>query len=225
MFSPQIFITEDSSHSLKHQLLDETYHSMHGAIQESVHTFIDAGLRQSENSPLRVLEIGFGTGLNAFLTFLEAEIKQLQIAYTAVELYPISMEVAESLNYADMLAKDKKDVFYHLHSAPWQEKISISSNFELYKLKADFVDLQLSDHFDVVYFDAFSPEKQAAMWTADRFQMIYDACNPHAVLTTYCAKGAVRRAMQSVGFTVERIEGAKGKREMLRARKLPSLNL
>ncbi len=214
-----IFITEDGSHSLIHPQLEESYHSNHGAIQESLHTFIHAGLHECTQKDLQVLEIGFGTGLNAFLTLLEAEKKQLNIQYTAIELFPISMAVVQTLNYPELSAKGKKEEFYLLHSAAWDEITEIRPNFQLQKLQADFTKLALIGKFDLIYFDAFSPDKQPEMWTEERFQMLYNACNEGAVLTVYKRQGSVRRAMQTAGFIVERIGGAKGKREMLRARK------
>jgi tRNA U34 5-methylaminomethyl-2-thiouridine-forming methyltransferase MnmC len=220
MTNPQhLLLTEDGSHSVLHPELHETYHSIHGAIQESEHTFINAGLRQCNQSSLNILEIGFGTGLNAFLSLIETEQSQQKVFYTAVELYPLSLEAAAALNYPDLIAKDKKEIFYFLHSSPCQNSIPLTKNFELHKIQEDFTKLRLTGTYDLVYFDAFSPEKQPEMWKEDRFQMIYDCCNPGAILTTYCAKGAVRRALQTAGFFVERIPGAKGKREMLRAKK------
>ena len=215
----KIILTEDGSHSLRHKELDETYHSIHGAIQESGHIFIDAGLKKHAKDTLHILEIGFGTGLNAFMTMLESESTRQKIQYTAIELYPLSTESACLLNYPDILAPDKKDAFYQLHTAPWHNRIQLTPQFELFKIQEDFSVMTLTGHFDLVYFDAFSPEKQPEMWTEERFSMIYNCCNPGAILTTYCAKGIVRRALQSAGFTVERIPGPRGKREILRGRK------
>ncbi len=214
--------TEDGSHSLLHQELDETYHSIHGAIQESNHTFIVSGLQNinfDEKDTINVLEIGFGTGLNAFLTLLFSETKKHKINYTAIELFPLSVESACLLNYPDILAIDKKDAFYQLHTSPWNNLIKITPNFKIKKIQEDFTSMNLTGFYDMIYFDAFSPDKQPEMWTEDRFEMIYKQCNPNAILTTYCAKGSVRRALQSASFTVERIPAAPGKREMLRARK------
>lgn len=215
--SEKIIFTEDGSHSLLQNELNETYHSIHGAIQESRHIFIDAGLKKHAKDTLHILEIGFGTGLNAFLTLLESESTQQKIQYTAIELYPLSTASAFLLNYPDLLAPEKKDVFYQLHTSPWQNHIQLTPQFELYKIRADFSLMTLSGDFDLIYFDAFSPEKQPEMWTEDRFKMLYNCCNPGAILTTYCAKGIVRRALQSAGFEVERIPGPTGKREILRA--------
>ena len=216
---PDIILTEDGSHSLRHNKLNETYHSIHGAIQESGHIFIDAGLKTCAKDTLQVLEIGFGTGLNTFLTLLESESSQQKIQYTTIELYPLSTESACLLNYPDLLAPEKKDVFYQLHTAPWQNRIQVTPYFELYKIQEDFSCMTLTGQYDLIYFDAFSPEKQPEMWTEDRFRMLYKHCNPGAILTTYCAKGIVRRALQSARFSVERIPGPPGKREILRALK------
>lgn len=218
--SGKIFLTQDGSHSLLQEELNETYHSIHGAIQESKHIFIDAGLKQCSKKTIHVLEIGFGTGLNALLTLLEAEASDLKIHYTTLELYPLSTASAVLLNYTDLLAPEKKDAFYQLHISPWQNHIQITEQFELYKIKEDFSTMTLTGNFDVIYFDAFSPEKQPEMWTEERFRKIYNCCSAGAILTTYCAKGDVRRAMQKAGFQVERIPGPSGKREILRARKV-----
>ncbi len=214
---PEIILTEDGSHSLLQRELNETYHSVHGAIQESAHIFIEAGMKQCTKNQLQILEVGFGTGLNAFLTLLESESTKQKITYTAIELYPLSNESACLLNYPDLLSPDKKDVFYQLHTAPWYNHIQLSPHFELYKVHEDFSSMTLAGQYDLIYFDAFSPDKQPEMWTEDRFRMLYKHCNPGAILTTYCAKGIVRRALQSAGFSVERIPGPPGKREILRA--------
>jgi tRNA U34 5-methylaminomethyl-2-thiouridine-forming methyltransferase MnmC len=218
--SGKIILTEDGSHSLLQNELNETYHSIHGAIQESRHIFIDAGLKQCAKDTIKVLEIGFGTGLNAFLTQLETELSGQKVHYTTIELYPLSTASASLLNYPDLLAPEKKDAFYQLHTSPWQNNIQLTSQFELYKIKEDFSTMVLTGNFDLVYFDAFSPEKQPEMWTEERFRMIFSCCNPGAILTTYCAKGNVRRNLQSAGFQVERIPGPPGKREILRAKKI-----
>lgn len=217
--SGKLILTEDGSHSLLQSELNETYHSIHGAIQESKHIFIEAGLETCKQHPVNILEIGFGTGLNAFLTLLETELSGLKVYYTAIELYPLSTASASLLNYPDLLAPGKKDIFYQLHTSPWQNHIQLTRQFELYKIKDDYSSMHLSGNFDLIFFDAFSPEKQPEMWTEERFSMIYSCCNPGAILTTYCSKGDVRRALQSAGFEVERIPGPPGKREMLRARK------
>jgi len=215
----ELKITEDGSHTLFVPGIDECYHSTHGAIQESKHIFIEAGLKQCPKNEIRILEIGFGTGLNAFLTLLEAERSEKHIHYTSLELYPVETGKAIQLNYPEKLGPEKRQFFEELHKAEWNLEIPITPFFKLKKLDADYTVSILKDNFDVVYFDAFSPEKQPEMWSRELFEKIYSHCNPGAVLTTYCAKGIVRRAMQEAGFVVERLAGPPGKREILRGRK------
>jgi len=212
----ELKLTEDGSHTLFVPEIDECYHSTHGAIQESRHIFIEAGLKQCAAAKIRVLEIGFGTGLNAFLTYLEAERSGKQVHYTTIELYPVGVEKALQLNYPEELAPDKRQIFEQMHTSLWNEETELSPFFAYKKIETDFTKYTFTNHFDVVYFDAFSPEKQPEMWSEELFLTIYNHCNPGAILTTYCAKGVVRRAMQSAGFTVERLEGPPGKREILR---------
>ena len=216
----ELKITEDGSHTLFVPGIDECYHSTHGAIQESKHIFIEAGLKLCQKNEIRILEIGFGTGLNAFLTLLEAERSEKEIYYTTLELYPVEIEKALQLNYPEQLAPEKRQAFEKMHTAEWNVEISITPFFKLKKLEADFTGSILKDNYDVIYFDAFSPEKQPEMWSRELFEKIYSHCNQGAVLTTYCAKGIVRRAMQTAGFLVERLPGPPGKREILRGRKV-----
>ena len=212
----ELILTSDGSHSLFVPEIDECYHSTHGAVQESLHIFIDAGLRQCHISEINILEIGFGTGLNAFLTLLEAERSEKQIKYTSLELFPVENHIALKLNYPDILAPEKRLTFEQMHTCTWNEEIQLSPFFGLNKIKTDFTEFVFKNNFDVVFFDAFSPEKQPEMWSDKQFEKIYSHCNPGAILTTYCAKGVVRRTMKSAGFEVERIQGPPGKREMLR---------
>lgn len=215
-------ITEDGSHTLFVPLLNEHYHSTHGAIQEAEHVFIDTGFRTCPKNEINVLEIGFGTGLNAFLTMLEAEKTGKKTDYTSLELYPIPVADTEKLNYPALTDVSKKDDFLKLHRAAWGEWEQITLYFSLLKLQTDFSDpskFKPEKTFDVIFFDAFAPEKQPDMWTQEIFNTLYNLSAPRAVLTTYCAKGAVRRMLQTAGFAVERLPGPPGKREMLRARK------
>ena len=216
----ELILTSDGSHSLFVPEIDECYHSTHGAVQESRHIFIEAGLKQCHKPEIRVLEIGFGTGLNAFLTLLEAERSEKQINYTSLELFPVEHHIALKLNYPDILAPEKRQIFNQMHTCAWDEEIQLTPFFRLNKLKTDFTEFVFNKNFDVVYFDAFSPEKQPEMWTNKLFEKIYDHCRPGAVLTTYCAKGIVRRALQDSGFKVERLQGPPGKREILRGSKI-----
>jgi tRNA U34 5-methylaminomethyl-2-thiouridine-forming methyltransferase MnmC len=212
----ELLITEDGSNTLYVPEIDECYHSSHGAIQESRHIFIEAGLKQCEKSEINVLEVGFGTGLNAFLTMIEAERSGKQIQYVSLEKYPVETEKALPLNYPEELFPEKRSSFELMHISAWNEKVQLTSFFSLEKIETDFTQYIPVDKFDVVFFDAFSPEKQPEMWTQERFELIYKYCNDAAILTTYCAKGVVRRAMQAAGFTVERLTGPPGKREILR---------
>ena len=215
----ELKLTEDGSHTLFVPGIDECYHSTHGAIQESRHIFMEAGLKQCLKPEINVLEIGFGTGLNAFLTLLESERSGTQIQYTSLELYPVEVEKALQLNYPEEIAPEKRQLFELLHTSPWNKETKISSNFLLKKIEVDFTKFVFEGNFDVVFFDAFSPEKQPEMWSRELFSTIYAHCNRGAILTTYCAKGIVRRAMQEAGFTVERLQGPPGKREILRGLK------
>ena len=218
----KVILTEDGSHTLYVKEIDESYHSTHGAVQESTHIFINMGLKAflSENE-VRVLEIGFGTGLNAYLTLLEAEKIKKPIHYTTLELFPLSVDEALLLNYPEILREDRK-LFEKIHRSSWGEDVDVASFFTLHKIKADFTKYEIQGLYDVIYFDAFSPEKQPEMWAEDGFRKIYEHSVNGAVMTTYCAKGVVRRAMQSAGFVVERLPGPPGKREILRGRRVES---
>lgn len=213
-------ITEDGSHTFFVPGLNEHYHSTHGAIQESMHVFIDAGLRRCEKREVKVLEIGFGTGLNAFLALQEAEKRSVKIDFTTLDLYPVSTADAEKLNYAELINPSQKDIFKELHKADWERWNQITLYFSLLKMQFDFSnpsEFHPENKFDVVFFDAFAPEKQPGMWTQPIFDKIYSVSSENAILTTYCAKGTVRRMLQAAGFFVERLPGPPGKREILRA--------
>ena len=215
-----LIITEDGSHTLFVPAIDECYHSTHGAVQESKHIFIEAALKQCAKTEIRVLEIGFGTGLNAFLTMIEAERSDKKIHYTSLEKYPVEVGKALQLNYPEAFPAVSREIFELLHTSVWGEEVQIGSNFWLTKTEADFTQFNFNEMFDVVYFDAFSPEKQPEMWSEELFKRIFAHCSEGAILTTYCAKGVVRRAMQSAGFMVERLPGPPGKRQILRSTKI-----
>jgi tRNA U34 5-methylaminomethyl-2-thiouridine-forming methyltransferase MnmC len=216
----ELILTEDGSHTLFVPAIDECYHSTHGAVQESKHIFIEAALKQCVKTEVRVLEIGFGTGLNAFLTMIEAERSDKKIHYTSLEKYPVELGKALQLNYPEAFPAVSRESFELLHTSVWGEEVQIGSNFWLTKIEADVTLFNLNMMFDVVYFDAFSPEKQPEMWSLELFEKIFIQCNSGAILTTYCAKGIVRRAMQSAGFQVERLPGPLGKRQILRSTKI-----
>jgi tRNA U34 5-methylaminomethyl-2-thiouridine-forming methyltransferase MnmC len=215
----KLIFTEDGSHSFFVPELDEQYHSIHGAIQESEHVFIQSGLNWCEREKIIVFEVGFGTGLNALLTLLFASQKNKEITYISVEKYPLIQSEYEILNYATKIAPDKADQFQNLHHCPWNIPVVINDNFILHKISNDlrninFLSLPL---FDVIFFDAFAPNKQPDLWNHEVFSNIYIHSSDNAILVTYCAKGIIRRDLQKVGFKVERIPGPPGKKEMLRA--------
>ncbi|WP_339885763.1 tRNA (5-methylaminomethyl-2-thiouridine)(34)-methyltransferase MnmD [Polaribacter vadi] len=224
----EIFITSDGSTSIHLPDWNEQYHSKHGAIQEAYHVFIKAGFekfldtisqkKESTQTNLSILEIGFGTGLNAFITFLEADKKNIKIDYVGVEAYPVAADEVKKLNYvAELKAENNQLVFNEMHTTSWDEKHTISDDFNLTKRKQFFADINDDNTFDLIYFDAFGATNQPELWTEEIFQKMFTALKVGGILTTYAAKGSVRRAMQTVGFTVERLAGPPGKREMLRA--------
>jgi tRNA U34 5-methylaminomethyl-2-thiouridine-forming methyltransferase MnmC len=214
-----LIVTEDGSHSIYVPELDENYHSTHGAIQESQHVFIESGLKHCTKSTLSVLEIGFGTGLNALLTLLESTTANLNVSYVGVEKYPLTSSEYQLLNYPKELGHLIEPSFLELHQCDWEKEHRITSNFTLFKTKIDAnsMDCNAFQNFDLIYFDAFAPNKQNDLWNQSLFQQIYNHSNPGAVFVTYCAKGVVRRDLLQVGFSVERIPGPPGKKEMLRA--------
>lgn len=211
--------TADGSHTLFIPEMDEHYHSVNGAVQESRHVFIEAGLHHQTQKDITVFEIGFGTGLNAFLTLLDAEENNRSVNYYSVELYPLASELVGALNYGDVICPEKKEWFGALHAASWNEAAKITDRFTLHKIQGDSNTCQLPEDIDLVYFDAFAPDKQPEMWSQEIFDKIYAHTSEGGILTTYCAKGVVRRMMQKAGYSVERIPGPPGKREMLRAMK------
>ena len=214
----ELRITEDGSHTFYLPDMDENYHSTHGAIQESKHIFIEAGLKRINKSDITIFEVGFGTGLNALLTLLEAEKLKININYFGIEKYPLSDAEYSNLNYAGLLGANCQKAFLELHSSAWETNQIIAPNFQLTKLQEDITTFTFEQmpFFDLVYFDAFAPNKQEGVWEKKIFRKIYERCNDEAILVTYCAKGSVRRDLQDVGFTVERIPGPPGKKEMLR---------
>ena len=212
----EIIITSDGSTTIHLPDWNEQYHSKHGAIQEAYHVFIKHGLHQfAQADEVNVLEIGFGTGLNCFITYLE---HQQKINYVGVEAYPVAEEEVKKLNYVSELKAEKyQSVFNEMHAVSWEQKHIISESFSLTKRQQFFKDISDEEVFNLVYFDAFGARVQPELWTEEIFKKMFDALKLNGVLVTYAAKGSVRRAMQAVGFTVERLPGPPGKREMLRA--------
>lgn len=210
--------TDDGSATLFVSELDEHYHSVKGAYTESLHIFRDCAYRyaaeRSAAYPLRLLEVGFGTGLNAAVTAMAAT-GERPVHYITLEKYPVDLQLVEGLGYDTLV---DAQLFAAIHAAPWEQPTAITSHFTLEKRCCDLLTAPLPNDIDIVYFDAFAPEKQPEMWSAEVFARIYQAMRPGGVLTTYCAKGVIRRLLQSTGFMVERLAGpVGGKREILRA--------
>ena len=215
-------ITADGSTTIHITEWDEQYHSKHGAIQEAKHVFIKNGLSLFSDQKISILEIGFGTGLNSFITFLEAVKMKLIIDYVGVEAYPLTAKEVEKMNYVEQLnAKEFTDVFNKMHHQEWEIKGEISPDFSLTKRKQFFNEINDENKFDLIYFDAFGARVQPELWTEEIFEKMFKSLKTGGVLVTYSAKGSVRRAMLSVGFSVEKLPGPPGKREMLRGTKGP----
>ena len=221
MSSPELVKTDDGSDTLYIKEIGEHYHSTFGAIQESLHIFIEAGLRNCEQSALTLFEVGFGTGLNAYLTLLETLKTGRTIRYITVEKYPLSSAIWEALNYPAVISDGEPKLFRKIHEAYWNEEVKITDYFSIFKLSSDLSDVDYSTLplFDLIYFDAFSPGKQPELWLTSVFRQISDQCAPTGKIVTYCAKGEVRRSLNEAGFITERIPGPYGKREMLRGTK------
>lgn len=220
MQAGKFIVTADGSHSMLTEDGSISYHSRHGAIQESNHVFIDAALRHKaqQQKHLKILEIGFGTGLNVFLTYLEAVSSALKIELTTYELYPLSVDQAAELNFTKVLnCPELQDLFLSLHASTWEESNLIAPDFSLTKVKKSFLKIDQQNEFDIVFFDPFAPNDQPEFWSKTFLQKIYDAMNPSGVLTTYCAKGVVKRTLKEIGFLTEGLPGPPGKREMTRA--------
>lgn len=214
----EIIKTLDGSTTIHLQEWDECYHSKHGAIQEAKHVFIKNGLSLFENNPVTILEIGFGTGLNAFITFLESNQKKQKIDYVGVEAYPVDASEVLEMNYVSELeALEFDNIFAEMHKSNWNEKVEISADFSLTKRKQFFDEIDDFEIFDLIYFDAFGYRVQPELWSTEIFRKMYKSLKPNGVLVTYAARGVVKRSMIEVGFTVEKLAGPPGKREMFRA--------
>ncbi len=216
----KIIETQDGSHSILSEEFGVPFHSKYGAIQESRHVFIEAGLffKSPAKKKINILEMGFGTGLNAYLTFLEASKLQLNVHYTAVENFPLPLLLAFQLNYSTVLqAEEYQDVFEKLHEAPWNKVSEISPDFLLEKKRCSFENVDFPAEFDLIYLDAFTPDAFPQHWEKALMEKMKDALLPGGALVTYVAKGAFKRMLKEVGFSVEALQGPPGKREMTRA--------
>ena len=215
-------ITKDGSHTISVPDMNVTYHSVHGAIQESEHVFIKAGLLDSGifdyTGVHQVLEIGFGTGLNTLLTLIEADKHKNRIYYTAIEPFPLDESIIMQLNYCEQLnLPHYQRLIEKMHQCDWEEMYEITEHFRLTKHKTSLQEFSTGESFSIIYYDAFAPNAQPELWTETVFEKLYNLLLPEGILVTYCSKGAVQRAMKAAGFTIEKIPGPPGKREMIRA--------
>lgn len=225
MSEVKLFETKDGSSSLLHTELNETFHSTHGALQESIYVFIERGFAEALHQgkkQISILEIGFGTGLNALLTLLEAQRNQVHVTYETLEAYPLPSEIVTKLNYAKLLeAKEGFRIFSlfdSLHAALWNEPIPVQPHFHLLKRREDLLQATFEkEKFDLVYYDAFAPDKQPHLWELPILEKVVSALKPRGIFVTYSAKGQLRRDLIALGLTVKKLPGPPGKREMLRA--------
>ena len=213
----ELILTEDGSHSLYVKELDEPYHSIHGAVTESEHVFIKAGLKATSGNQIDIFEMGFGTGLNAFLTLLEIRGSGKIVNYYGLDNHPLEAGILGSLNYPSLYPEDKGKIFQDILMAPWNQRININNEFILEKTEGDIRNMDFLDRFNIVYFDAFSPDKQPDLWTVGVFTRIFRSMKSGSILTTYSSKGQIRRNMAEAGFRVEKLPGPLKKHDMTRA--------
>ncbi len=216
----EFVVTQDGSHTLKSNRFNATYHSVNGAIDESNHVFINNGLlRRLKSDPpqiLRVLEIGFGTGLNAYLTWCKSKELGFDIRYHTVEAFPIAEEQASLLNYS---TQKERELFMQLHSCEWDKEHTLCDGFQFIKYHCELEGFETSERFDLIYFDAFSPGEQPELWTKEILEKVSGLLNSGGLLVTYCARGQVKRDLKALGLRVKALPGASGKREMTVAEK------
>ena len=217
----QIIKSKDNSHTIYIPELDEHYHSVNGAIQESNHIFINAGLKEyisrfSSNELINIFEMGFGTGLNALVTYLYAKKEDLNIRYHGIEKFPLDNNLLERLNYAEELNCSQDD-FRKIHSTEFETESKIDSDFLLKKMHTDLLSFTSKIKYNIIYFDAFGPDVQPELWTEEVFNKVASIMDKNSIFVTYSAKGSVKRALIAAGLTVEKVPGPPGKREMIRA--------
>lgn len=215
----QLVVSKDGSHTIYVPDLNEHYHSVFGAIQESNHVFIREGFDKIVKNDINILEIGFGTGLNALLTCLKSDKVNRIVNYTSIEPFPLDTTVWNKLNYPELLEeKDAKKVFFKIHEAEWGKAEFIIGSFELLKIRNTLEEIKLPEAFyDIVYFDAFSPEVQPSLWSEDNFLKLNKTIKNGGILVTYSSKGIVKQALRAVGFEIKRLSGPKGKHHIIRA--------
>lgn len=219
----EIILTQDGSHTIAIPQLKATYHSTFGAVQESRHVFIKSGLTPllETYQHIHILEVGFGSGLNALLSMSEIENTGRSIIYSAIEPFPLTMEEADALNYCRQLQKPEWQIYFQqLHSCEWEKHELITPSFTLYKTMCPLQKYSQQHTQQLVFFDAFAPAAQPELWAREVFEKLYRLLDHNGILVTYCSKGEVRRTMQAAGFIVEKLPGPPGKREMVRAKKI-----
>ncbi|HEY0047314.1 MAG TPA: tRNA (5-methylaminomethyl-2-thiouridine)(34)-methyltransferase MnmD [Flavobacterium sp.] len=213
----EIIVTKDGSSTISLPELNECYHSRNGAIQEAYHVFIERGLKLFPGN-LSILEIGFGTGLNAFITLLESQASGQSIHYTAVEAYPVDPNEILQLNYVEQLhAENYSELYLKMHDCHWELDVALTDLFTINKKNLRFENIDFSGNFDLIYFDAFGYDVQPELWTENIFHSMYNSLKPNGVLVTYAARSIIKRNMESAGFVVQKLAGPPGKREMMRA--------
>lgn len=213
--------TNDGSFTLYVEALDETYHSCHGALQEAIHVFIENGLKSIAKKEINIFELGFGTGMNAILSYQATECHDLNINYTGIEAYPLNVELIEQLNYKHWIDIDAISVFDKMHQCEWNKSEKLSEKFTFLKIAQKIQDFQLeNEKYDLIYFDAFGHRAQQEMWDFDLIEKLSKSLKKEGVLVSYCARGQFKRDLKQLGFLVESLPGPPGKREMTRAVKI-----
>ena len=222
----EIIDTLDGSQTIYLPDMDEQYHSIKGAITESNYVYIEKGFLFHKSKKPIVFEVGFGTGLNCLLTALQAQKHKRATTFYTIEKYPLQNEIVQQLNYGKQISEEAQKLFEKIHECNWNEPTQLTHYFNLVKLKADLIenDLNEIENYDIIYFDAFGPDKQAEMWQASIFKKIYSHTAPNGVFVTYSAKGVVRRELAASGFEMKRLPGPPGKFHMLRGIKRVSAN-
>jgi tRNA U34 5-methylaminomethyl-2-thiouridine-forming methyltransferase MnmC len=217
----EIIQTADGSNTIYIPDMDENYHSTHGALQEALHVFIKNGLELKKDlSNVKIFEMGFGTGLNALLSFIESDKKNQQISYKGIEAYPVEQELIQAIRYEDLVDEKYHAGFQQMHESSWNETHTLTSNFTFEKIHAKIEEYQVEEEcVDLIFYDAFGPKAQEAMWHPSILKKMYDILKPNGTLVTYCAKGQVKRDLKALGFTIEAVPGPPGKREMTLAHK------
>lgn len=218
----KIIVTSDGSHTLYNVSLDETYHSRHGAIRESLHVFIKNGFRffitENNKNTINVFELGFGTGLNATLTAIESGKLQKEVSYTTIEPYPLPGNIVEKLNYPEFIPGKNADyIFARIHRLPWEEECRLDNYFSILKLKITIENYMPEKLFDLIYFDAFAPSKQPGIWEYPIIEKTYNLLAENGIFITYSSQGQLKRNLKSIGYQVEVLQGPPGKKEMVRA--------